>query len=452
MRTEVLLGQLQGSNVELEQRRKELEEKAKLLEVRNREIAEAGASLESKAQELTKVSQYKSQFLTNMSHEIRTPLNSMMVLAQMLAANEDQGLGPQQQEWAATIHAAGRDLLALINQILDLSKVEAGRIETHFEPFPVEAMREMVERDFRPLAQQKQLELTVDIAETAPTMVPTDQQLLKQVLKNLLSNAFRFTEKGHVRVRIDRAPADTRYRNESLSRTPGVMAISISDTGIGIPVSKLESIFEAFHQADTTVTRRYGGTGLGLSISREYARILGGEIAVESIEGTSSTFTLYLPLPLQPPALPARPTAAAPETAMTIAPLSPEDARRLSGKKFLVVEDDARNLYAITSFLERQGATVIPAASAREAFVRLESTPDIDLILMDIMMAEIDGYEATRQIHARPGFASLPIIALTAKASDSDRKQSLAAGCCDYIAKPADNRQLVSLILVHLRP
>jgi CheY-like chemotaxis protein len=378
----------------------------------------------------------------------------MMVLAQMLASNEEKNLPAQQQEWAATIHSAGRDLLALINQILDLSKVEAGRIETHFEPFPIAAVAEVAEKSFRPLAQQKHLDFVVEIADGAPATVPTDQQLLKQVLKNLLSNAFRFTEKGAVRLRIDKAPAEQGYRNESLGRAPGgVVAFAVSDTGIGIPTEKQQSIFEAFHQADTSVTRKYGGTGLGLSISREYARILGGELSVESREGEGSTFTLYLPLSARPAeVMPPSPPELAPELPAVLATVSPEEARRLAGRKILVVEDDARNLYAITGFLERHGAAVLPAATGREALARLQAMPDIDEVLMDVMMPELDGYAATRMIRALPGFASLPIIALTAKASDSDRKQSLEAGCSDYIAKPADNRQLLSIILRHLRP
>ncbi len=262
MRTEQLLQQVQGSNAELDKRRRELEERARLLESRNREVAEASASLEAKSQELARVSTYKSQFLTNMSHEIRTPLNSMMILAQMLAANEDKSLSAKQADWAATIHSAGRDLLALINQILDLSKVESGRTETHVESQPIGAVREFAERTFRPVALQQGLDFVVDVAPTAPDSLMTDRQLLEQILKNLLANAFKFTERGRVKLEIGAGP--------------GQVTFAVSDTGIGIPAEHQDRIFEAFQQADSSITRKYGGTGLGLTISREYARAVLG--------------------------------------------------------------------------------------------------------------------------------------------------------------------------------
>jgi HAMP domain-containing protein/signal transduction histidine kinase/CheY-like chemotaxis protein len=457
-RTEQLLGQLQGSNVELDKRRRELEDRAQLLEARNREIARASASLEAKSQELARVSQYKSQFLTNMSHEIRTPLNSMMILAQMLAANDDKNLQPKQEEWAATIHSAGRDLLALINQILDLSKVEAGRIGTHIEPYPLRELSEFVERTFRPVALQNGLELSVELGDGLPAEIATDRQLLEQILKNLLANAFKFTEHGRVQLRIGRAPAGLAYRNEALTRAPTVLTFAVSDTGIGIAREQQETIFEAFQQADSSITRKYGGTGLGLTISREYARVLGGEIAVKSTAGVGSTFTLYLaagaseaPREVPPPMLIA-PIERALLAGPPLSPLTPEEMKRLAGRKALVVEDDARNLYAVTALLERSGMTIVPASNAREAMAKLREQPDIDVVLMDIMMPEIDGYEATREIRAMPEHTRLPIIALSAKASESDRAQALAAGCSEYVVKPAETRQLLSAIMRHLRP
>jgi len=462
MRTEQLLQQLQGSNVELESRRKELEDKARLLEVRNREIADAGASLEAKARELGKVSQYKSQFLTNMSHEIRTPLNSMMILAQMLAANEDENLSGKQQEWAETIHSSGRDLLALINQILDLSKVEAGRIETHPQPYPVEELRAFAERTFRPVALQRGLEFDIEISPAAPTEVTTDRQLLEQILKNLLANAFKFTEHGRVGLRVDRAPPELTFQNTSLRDAPAVVSFAVSDTGIGIARDQREKVFEAFQQADSTITRRYGGTGLGLTISREYARVLGGEIALESTAGSGSTFTLHLPLareelgPKAPrPVGPLSPEGAgkAEESAAALAPpvVTPEQTQALAGKKILIVEDDPRNLYAATALLERYAVTVLPASNAREAYAALREHPETDLVLMDVMMPEVDGYQATRQIKSMKEFANLPIVALTAKASAADRAECATAGCDDYVVKPAETRQLLSVIIRHLR-
>src|SRR5262245_58043469 len=450
MRTEQLLQQLQGSNVELERRRKELEERAAQIESRKREIARASASLEAKSQE----SRYKSRFLTNMSHEIRTPLNSMMILAQMRAANDDKTLSEKQQEWAATIHSAGRDLLALINQILDLSKIEAGRIETHLEPYTTQAVQEFAERTFRPVAMQCGLEFSIEVAPGTPPSVITDRQLLDQILKNLLANAFKFTEHGRVELHIERAPADLRFRGALLQHAPAVIAFAVSDTGIGIASGQLERIFEAFQQADSSITRKYGGTGLGLTISREYARVLGGEVTVQSTPNVGSTFTLYLPLiseEVQVPTIPIEGRAAEAATPPLARPITPEDTQRLAGRKILVVEDDARNLYSVTSLLERFKVDVIPANSAREAFARLREHPDIDVVLMDIMMPEMDGYQATREIRGMKEFAGLPIIALTAKASESDRAQCMAAGCTDYVVKPADTRQLVAVIVRNLR-
>jgi len=450
MRTEQLLQQLQGSNVELDRRRKELDERALQLESRKREVAQAIASLEAKSQE----SQYKSRFLTNMSHEIRTPLNSMLILAQMLAANEDKNLSDKQQGWAATIHSAGLDLLALINQILDLSKIEAGRIETHVEPCPTQAVQEFAERAFRPVAMQRGLEFAIEVAPAAPLSVTTDRQLLHQILRNLLANAFKFTERGRVELRIEPAPAGLPFGSASLERASAVIAFAVSDTGIGISSEQLGRIFEAFQQADTSITRKYGGTGLGLTISREYARILGGEVAVQSTPNAGSTFTLYLPLlpdELQVPTVPFVGPAVEAPTPLPAMPVTPEDTKRLAGKTILIVEDDARNLYSVTSLLERFKAHVIPANSAREAFARLHEHPDTDLVLMDIMMPEMDGYQATSEIRGMKEFTGLPIIALTAKATESDLARCKAAGCTDYVVKPADTQQLATVIVRNLR-
>ncbi|HEX5514201.1 MAG TPA: ATP-binding protein, partial [Gammaproteobacteria bacterium] len=450
MRTEELLQQLQGSNVELEQRRRELEEKAQLLELRNREIADASASLESKAQELSKVSQYKSQFLANMSHEIRTPLNSMMILSQMLAADESKNLSEQQQEWAETIHSAGRDLLALINQILDLSKVEAGRIETHFERYPLAAVRDFAERTFRPVAMQQGVAFEIELEDGAPEHIGTDRQLLEQILKNLLSNAFKFTEAGKVKLTISRPARNPLFASTALRQSEGTICFMVTDTGIGIAPDKHAIIFEAFQQGDSTITRRYGGTGLGLTISREYARILGGELALESQPGKGSSFMLYLPL--QPATMQGLPEAAVEQAAGSVLTEVVGDAgKALQQRKILLVEDDPRNLYAMTGLLERAGAVVVPASNALEGLEVLKNEPGIELVLMDIMMPEVDGYEATRRIRAMPEFADLPVIALTAKASSIDQSLCLAAGCTDYVVKPVEIRHLVSVMRRHLQ-
>ena len=458
MTTEQLLEQLQGSNAELEDRRRELEEKAQLLELRNREIAEASTSLEAKAEELTRVSEYKSQFLANMSHEIRTPLNSMLILAQMLAADEDSHLTEQQREWAATIHSAGRDLLVLINQVLDLSRVEAGRVEKQVAPTSLDGVQSLIERTFRPLALQKKLELTSARASEVPEEILTDRQLLDQILLNLVSNAFKFTERGSVELRIQFAEGAHTFGTEALRRAGKVLAFRVRDTGIGIPRDQQKEIFEAFRQADGSLTRRYEGTGLGLAISREFARVLGGELEVESTPGEGSVFTLYIPFEAvqEDTGTGPQPTETTPGRAREEARPRPEPVRlpegvqRLAGKSALVVEDDMRNLYAITAILERLKMNVVPAPNAESAYEELRSNPLIDIVLMDLMMPDIDGYEAMATIRQMPDVGSVPIIVLTAKSSRADRGKALESGANDLLLKPLEVDQLAAALLRNL--
>jgi signal transduction histidine kinase/ActR/RegA family two-component response regulator len=403
-----------------------------------RELDRVARTVGTEGKTTERATRSRSQFVTNMSHEIRTPLNSMLILAQMLSANEEKTLLPKQQEWATTIYSAGRDLLALINQILDLSKAEAGRIETTMQEYPLAELRELVERTFRPVALQNNVELSIEIGAGAPNQVTTDRQLLEQILKNLMSNAFKFTERGRVDLRIERAPVG--------------LAFAVSDTGIGIPPDRQTMIFDAFQQADASITRRYGGTGLGLTLSREYARVLGGDITLQSTPGVGSTFTLRLPLgPSR--VSPAAPIEVSEPPARAPVPpaVAPDESRALAGKTVLVVEDDARNLYATTALLERYEMKVIPASTAREAFDALRKHPDTDIVLMDLVMPEVDGYQATREIRAMKELANLPIIAFSAKASESDRTEALAAGCDDFLVKPAEARQLLSAMIRHLR-
>src|SRR5829696_8269 len=287
--------ELQATNEELQEKAEQLERQNRDIEIKNREIEMARSSFEEKAEQLALSSKYKSEFLANMSHELRTPLNSLLILSKVLSANESGNLTAKQVDAAATIHNAGSDLLALINDILDLSKVEAGKMDVHAGRTELRSVREFVERSFAPVAGEKGIEFAVELAPDAPEQITTDEQRLQQVLKNLLSNAFKFTESGSVRLSIGRAPADAHFQADTLARSEGVVAFSVIDTGIGIPPDKLRLIFEAFQQAEGSISRRFGGTGLGLSISREIARLLGGEIHVESTEGEGSTFTLYLP-------------------------------------------------------------------------------------------------------------------------------------------------------------
>jgi HAMP domain-containing protein/CheY-like chemotaxis protein/signal transduction histidine kinase len=747
---------LRDQQEELQQVNEELEEKAALLaeqnrkvEQKNREVEAARRELEEKAKQLEVSTKYKSEFLANMSHELRTPLNSLLILAKLLTDNKDGNLSEKQVEYAHTILASGTDLLNLINDVLDLSKVEAGKMDINAGDVLLADVVNFVERSFRPVADQKGLELAMDVDPELPKAVFTDGQRLQQVLKNLLSNAFKFTEEGGITLTIRKAEKGRRFGHPALNEADVVVAFAVTDTGIGVPADKQRLIFEAFQQADGTTSRKFGGTGLGLSISREIARLLGGEIRVESSEGRGSTFTLFIPLTwpgdpeggdhgekdlpsgggtmtMLPPRRPSgggeappsperrryprdpsevgihddraqvqpgdrvvlivendphfarilldmgrekgfkavvamdgeqalelvreyRPDALtldidlpgidgwtvldrlkhAPETRhipvhilsgagqrqrglrqgavnylekpiskenldaafdristfleegvkrllvveddptqrqsiieligegdveitavgsaedamerlretrfdcmvldlgltgedgynllervkstpeMQDIPIIiytgkdlsqaeetrlrryaetiiikdaksperlldetalflhrvesnlPDDKRRMleqlhksdsvfDGKKIMIVDDDVRNIFSLTSVLEQQGMVVVFAENGRDAIRTLQEQPGIDLVLMDVMMPEMDGYETTRAIREMPEFTNLPIISLTAKAMKGDREKSIAAGASDYITKPVDVDQLLSLMRVWL--
>ena len=735
---------LKAQQEELQQTNEELEERSQLLQVqnveverKNREIEQAKAALEDRARQLALSSKYKSEFLANMSHELRTPLNSLLILARLLADNPDGHLTAKEIEFAQTIHGAGSDLLALINDILDLSKIESGTMQLEIDEYALASVREYVERTFREGAAAKGLALEVGLDPELPESVYTDVRRLQQVLKNLLSNALKFTERGQVRLEVRRATGGWTPELVSLSEADCVIAFSVADTGIGIPEDKQKVIFEAFQQADGTTARRFGGTGLGLSISREIAKLLGGEVAVVSAPQQGSTFTLYLPvvrvpgagrapaagaqrhiravaterllarggeagvalLPgawadddrraiavgdrvlliveedpqlarrlldlargkgwkgvvsqrgklaltlardLQPAAIAvdlalsdldgwsvldrlkhdpqarhipvqvlsdrdedqhrclrlgawasvrkqaspealgaaldellafalrrsrrllvveddgvqrdaivqlvgdgdvtvtavgtAREALAAlaaqrydcvvldlllpdlgggellkqvraeipypvPVVVYTCKELEHEEQRALEslseglivksahspeqlleettlhlhrahaalpeakramleragasdlllrGKKVLVVDDDVRNIFAVTSALERHGVAVLYAENGRASLELLRRQPDVDAVLMDVMMPGMDGYETTREIRKLRALQALPVIALTAKAMKGDRERCLEAGASDYVTKPVDPDQLISLLRVWL--
>ncbi|MET0233539.1 MAG: HAMP domain-containing protein [Kibdelosporangium sp.] len=617
-----LAGELQARSEELQVRQEELqrsnaelEEKAALLATQNRdietknlEIEQARQELETRAQQLSLASKYKSEFLANMSHELRTPLNSLLILAQLLTQNASRNLTAKQVEYASIIHSAGSDLLQLINDILDLSKVEAGKMDISPERVPLRQLLDYAEATFRPLTTQKNLDFRVTTAAGVPVDLLTDDSRLRQVLRNLLSNAVKFTEAGHVELRIE--PAAPAELPASVRGHGPAIALRVIDTGIGIAEQQLESIFGAFQQADGTTSRKYGGTGLGLSISREIAYLLGGAIAVQSVPGQGSTFTFYLPVARpdfteqptssQPavspvanadtrrapadPEVPLRPrrllviekhvrgllslvaesavadlvtssglsdqrgpieivTATTPEEAAAAladtachcvvleldmpdrmawnfltaldgdhalreVPVLAHNNRRLdagqesdlqthasrplellasldelrerivlhltadqpgdvlplvrngdtaaavprtydqrvAGRTVLVVDDDTRNVYALSSMLELYGLHVLHAENGRKGVEALTAHPEIDLILMDVMMPEMDGYAATSTIRAMPGYADLPIIAVTAKAMPGDQEKSLASGANDYVTKPVDAEHLIARI------
>ena len=719
--------ELQQVNEELEEKAALLAEQNKAVEQKNREVEMTRMAIEEKAEQLAVSSRYKSEFLANMSHELRTPLNSLLILARLLSDNKEGKLSEKQVEYAKTIQAAGTDLLNLINEVLDLSKVEAGKIEIYASDVRIDEVTEYLERTFRPMAQQKNVGFQIAADRATLDTFRTDGQRLQQVLRNLLSNAFKFTDTGTVSIRIGLPEPGVVLRSDLLRAMPeNVIAFSVSDTGIGIPADKQQLIFEAFQQADGTTSRKYGGTGLGLSISRELARLLGGEIHVKSTPGKGSCFTLYLPreyhsldlpengdareLPefeaetgnfggsqaaeipddrqsvrpgdrvlliveddvpfatllldaarergfkgivslrgdtgfalarrVRPDAilldigLPAmdglsildrlkqnpdtrhipvhivsgtdrrrdglrlgavgyaqkpiskealdegfsslinfisrksknllivedddvqrssiveligngdvtstavgsaeealqllatqhfdcmvldlglpgasgfqlleqvktedslrnlpvivytgRELSAADETRLRkyaesiilkdvrsperlldetalflhrVEAHLPEEKRRIlhtahgreaafQGATVLVVDDDVRNIYAVTTVLEGQGMKVVFAENGRDGIELLKKTPDVSLVLMDVMMPEMDGYETMRQIRRLPEYRTLPILALTAKAMKGDREKCLEAGASDYITKPVDPDRLLSLMRV----
>ncbi|MBF0310594.1 MAG: CHASE domain-containing protein [Magnetococcales bacterium] len=378
----------------------------------------------------------KSEFLANMSHELRTPLNSLLILSRLLSG--DANLTPEQVASLRVIHESGTDLLQLINDILDLSKVEAGRMEVVAEWTSFETLLENLDRQFRHVALSRGLNWGMQCEAGLPSGLMTDRGKVMQILRNLLANAFKFTERGEVLFRIHRVADVTPGGN-------GRLALTVSDTGIGIPEAQQQEIFETFRQVDGATGRRYGGTGLGLSISRSYARLIGGEVVVESRPGLGSAFSLLLPekfpfpekvrLPMPESASPA-PTAEARE----VEPF--RDAR----VRVLVADDDLRNRYAIGRLLEERVGEVVYAGNGQEVLVCLEKVPGIHLVLLDIMMPVLDGYRTIEAIRRQPRFAGLPIVALTAKAMPGDRERCLNAGASAYLAKPVEIGKLFELM------
>jgi signal transduction histidine kinase/ActR/RegA family two-component response regulator len=449
MRTEELLQELKRSNAELEAQAGELNEKAKLLEIKNQEVELASRSVEEKAEQLQLISKYKSEFLANMSHELRTPLNSLLILSKMLSENKDGNLTLEQVKFAKTVFDSGNDLLGLINEILDLSKVEAGKMPIYPKKVEVRAIRDQVEQTFRHVAVQKGLDFDIRVNSDVPKEMFTDSNRLNQILKNLLSNAFKFTEQGRVRLEVYLVEPGEGHRLVSASPEQAVLGFSVRDTGIGIPPEKQNLIFEAFQQADGTTSRRYGGTGLGLTISREIARLLGGWIEVESAVGKGSTFTLFLPQNYSGTDTSRfEPVESSSENNADIPDLPANTS--FGGTTILVMDDDIRNIFAINSILESRGITVLHAENGKSGIELLESHPEVDLILMDTMMPEMDGLTATQEIRKIPRFQALPIISLTAKAMKGDREKAIEAGASDYITKPVDPDKLLSVIHIWL--
>ncbi|MFJ7956859.1 ATP-binding protein [Streptomyces sp. NPDC096319] len=441
--------ELQSSNAELQEKAALLAQRNKDIESKNRVIEQGRQELEERAQQLSRTSMYKSEFLANMSHELRTPLNSLLILARLLTQNAGGNLTQKQIDYAEVIHSAGSDLLQLINDILDLSKVESGKMEIRHEPFPLSQLMQYLEATFGPVADERHLDFTVTLADGLPEELRGDEGRIRQVLRNLLSNALKFTDEGRVTLGVGYAsPAET---PPTLRTADRVLAFRVTDTGIGIPAEQLHHVFEAFQQGDGTVARRYGGTGLGLSISREVAALLGGTIQAESVPGRGSTFTFYLPAPRlagtsAPGAGPADDAARdlGPSPAVSPAPAAGPDGT--AGRTVLVVDDDARNVFALTEVLEGHGLRVLTADGGRAGLDLLAAHEEVGLVLMDVMMAGMDGYTAIEAIRRLPGRAALPVIVVTAKAMPGDRADALEAGADDYVSKPVDEDELTAKI------
>jgi signal transduction histidine kinase/HAMP domain-containing protein/CheY-like chemotaxis protein len=482
MRTEELLTQsqsltqeLQKQSEELRATNEELQEKARLLseqnrdiEVKNEEIELARRGLEDKAAQLALSSKYKSEFLANMSHELRTPLNSMLILSQLLAGNEDGTLSEQQVEFASTIHDAGQDLLALINDILDLSKVEAGRMELELAPVSLSEIAEDAGRAFREVARQKGLNLVMEVADGLPASIVSDRQRLGQVLKNLLSNAFKFTDSGEVRLIMGPAREDERLQRETLREAHQVIRFSVQDTGVGIPPDKLEGIFEAFQQADGTTSRRYGGTGLGLSISREIARLLGGEIHVESSLGRGSRFDLFVPVlaaagsvlvtsaePQGGPAVGASGAAAAsngpaPEgngmAGEVDADAAHEDASAPPGGRVMVAIASRELGRSMEQAVRRHGAVPVLAEHPTGALGLVRGRqPDVVLVRGERAWTQA----ALGQLKKHPDTRHVPVVAVSEPAM---RVDALRAGAAAFVAEPAGEEELVRALALLERP
>ena len=456
MRTEELLeksqslaGELQSRQDELQQTNAELEEKARLLadqnaevERKNQEFEQAKQALEEKAEQLALTSKYKSEFLANMSHELRTPLNSLLILAQQLMENPEGNLTQRQVEFAKTIHAAGSDLRTLINDILDLSKIESGTATIEVGDVLFADVREDIERTFRPVAETKGLDFVVDLSADLPQGMHTDARRLQQCLKNLLSNAFKFTEKGRVALRIALVTEGWNADHAALNRAKTVVAFSVSDTGIGIPVDKQKLIFEAFQQADGSTSRKYGGTGLGLSICREITRLLDGEIRLESTPGKGSTFTLYLSALSLTSGTRERNAGKAHrngfgQSGQTAAGTKTQSVTSLEGavnddsdqiqtgdRVVLIVENDVNFARVLLDVVHESGFKGVIALQGSTTFA-LAHQYQPDAITLDILLPDVDGWTVLDLLKHNPDTRHIPVHVISVA---EERERSLRQG------------------------
>jgi CheY-like chemotaxis protein len=439
--------ELQAQSQELQTINEELAEKTELLErqrasveEQNRELQRAQKELERKAEELTIASKYKSEFLSNMSHELRTPLNSMLILARMLADNEEGTLTEGQIESARVIYDSGHDLLALINDILDLAKVEAGRMERHLEMVSLADLLQAIERDFIPAAKEKGLGFQMHLEEGLLEAIQTDRKRLEQILKNLLSNAFKFTPEGSVTVTVHRPEEGVDLSRSGLDPAHTV-AFSVADTGIGIAPEHQLVIFQAFQQVDGSTSRQYAGTGLGLSISRELARLLGGEIVLKSALGEGSTFTLYLPetapepAPAPPPPLPIpRPEPQEPEPTPTVTIPDDRDDLADDDRVLLIVEDDARFAKTLYDFGHRKGFKCLVAASG-EVGLSLAQAYKPTAVVLDIRLPGISGWQVLGELKDNPDTRHIPVHIISVEV---ERLDAYRLGAIGYLTKPVE--------------
>jgi HAMP domain-containing protein/CheY-like chemotaxis protein/GAF domain-containing protein len=449
--------ELQQTNEQLAQKAKQLAEQNAEVERKNQEIEQARGALEEKAKELALTSKYKSEFLANMSHELRTPLNSILVLGQQLADNPDTNLTPKQVEFARTIHGAGTDLLNLISDILDLSKIESGTVSVEAEEVFFGSLIEMVARPFRHEAENRRLAFEVESDTHLARSLVTDSKRLQQVLKNLLSNAFKFTEQGGVRLFVSAVTSGWTPRHPILSGAASVVAFEVSDSGIGIPADKQRIIFEAFQQADAGTSRKYGGTGLGLAISRELASLLGGEIQLRSTPGKGSTFTLYLPQTYVGPSTPIVSAASLPHhgprlelpaSAMTALedPIEAlEDDRnniQPGDAVLLIVEDDVHYARILCDLSREKGFKVLMAYRGAEALaLAREFHPTA--VSLDVSLPDMLGWTVLNHLKQDPAMRHIPVQMLT---MDEDWHHGLSHGAFAFVTKPTTSEGLSAAI------
>jgi CheY-like chemotaxis protein/signal transduction histidine kinase/CHASE3 domain sensor protein len=447
--------ELKAQQEELQQSNEELEEKANLLEEQKEKLENAKMDIENKARELEVTGKYKSEFLANMSHELRTPLNSILILSQLLFENKNKTLGDKEVEFAKNIYNSGADLLNLINEILDLSKVESGRMELDISEFTVAELNSEINAMFSEVAKNKSIDFSIRHNEKEIEALTTDKQRTEQILRNLLSNAFKFTSKGgHVTLDINKAPSGVSFKNNKLKSVNEVIAFSVTDSGIGIPQNKLAIVFEAFQQADGSTKRKYGGTGLGLSISRELANALGGEIHVESKEGVGSTFTLYLPKEFDISVMPAldrkvevKEKVSAPAKRQSIIEKFPVVEGEVNDDRYdihendkiiLIMEDDPEFSKVLLDFVRERNYKGIVAAQGNTGLSYARHYKP-DAILLDMKLPVMDGAEVLKHLKNDPDLRHVPVQIISGY---DMRKEGMELGAFDFLRKPIRTEDL----------